>query len=110
MSLNPMEQTVHDYLTKHAEESRHWREKIARVTARAANQAAAVDEIAAELEAYCRERAGVVPAFRDLVGPGRGGPRRLMLRTLAEKLVRAWGPVWKKAPPAPGAGGMPNAQ
>ena len=101
MSLNPMEQTVHDYITKNAEEGRHWREKIARVAARAANQPAAIDEIAAELEAYCRERAGVVPSFRDLVGPGRGSPRRLMLRSLAEILMRTWGPVWKKPTPAP---------
>ena len=100
MSLNRAEQTVHDHIARHPEERRHWQDKVARLAARAADDHAAADAIAAELAAYCRERAGVAAEFRGLAGPG--GPNRLMLRSLAELLLRQWAaPRPKKQKPSP---------
>ncbi len=88
MSLNRTEQTVHDHIVRRPEERRHWQEKVAQLAARAADDHAAADTVAAELVAYCRERACVVAEFRELAGPG--GPNRLLLRNLAELLLRLW--------------------
>ncbi len=92
-----MEQTIHDHIMQHPEERRHWQEKISRLAAAAADDHAAATAVAAELAAYCRERAGVLPAFQALTGPD--GPSRLMLRSLAELFVRRWGPPRPKKPP-----------
>ncbi len=91
MSLNRTEQTVHDHIVQRPEERRHWQDKVARLSARAADDHGAADAVAAELAAYCRERAGVAAEFRELVGKGgASGPSRLMLRSLAEQLLRQW--------------------
>jgi len=90
MSLNRVEQTVHDYVARLPEERRHWQEKVARLAAAAPDDHAAATAVATELAAYCRERAGVLPLFEALAGSG--GPARLMLRSLAELWVRRWGP------------------
>ena len=90
MSLNRVEQTVHDYIAQQPDEQRHWQEKVARLAAAAADDHAAATAVAAELAAFCRERAAVLPLFQTLGGPG--GPSHLTLRSLAELLVRRWGP------------------
>src|SRR5476649_1121518 len=98
MSLNRAEQTVHDHIARHPEERRHWQAKVARLAARAADDHAAAVAVAAELAAYCRERAGVAAEFRELAGPD--GPNRLMLRSLAELFLRQWAaPRPKRRPP-----------
>jgi len=103
MSLNRMEQTVHDYIVLRPEERRHWQEKVARLAVRATDDHAAAEAVAAELAGYCRERAGVVAEFLELAGPG--GPNRLLLRNLAELLLRLWAAPRPKRRPAMGADG-----
>jgi hypothetical protein len=99
MSLNQVEQTVHDHIMRHPEERGHWQEKVTRLVAGAADDHAVATALAAELVAFCRERAGVLPLFQTLVGPGT--PTRLTLRSLAELFVRRWGPPrGPKRPPA----------
>ncbi len=99
MSLSRAEQTVHDYIARHPDEHRHWQEKVTRLAAQAADDHAAADAVAAELTAYCRERAGVATEFRGFTGPA--APNRLLLRHLAELMLRQWGtPRPKHRPPA----------
>jgi hypothetical protein len=99
MSLNRTEQTVHDHIMQHPEERRHWEDKVARLAAAAADHHAAATALAAELAAYCRERARVLPSFQALAGSA--GPSRVMLLSLAELLVRRWGPPVPKKRPDP---------
>jgi hypothetical protein len=99
MSLNRMEQIVHSHIVHRPEEKRHWQDKVTRLATLAASDHAAADAVAAELAAYCRERAGVVAEFRGLAGPG--GPSRLLLRNLAELLLRQWVAPRRRRPPDP---------
>ncbi len=96
MSLNRAGQAVHDYIARHPEELRHWRDKVARLASAAPDPHAAADAVADGLADYCRERAGAAVEFRDLAAPNR-----LMLRSLAELYLRQWGPPRaKKSVPA----------
>ena len=99
MSLNRAEQTVHNYIAGHPDESRYWQDKVMTLAATTDDVHAAAENVAEALAAYCRERAVMRPEFRALETPNR-----LMLRNLAELFVRRWVPVKpKKSPPVPGS-------
>lgn len=99
MSLNRYEQTLLDYIEKHPEEARFWRQKLLELIAAAGgNGVLAAVGIERALWGYYEERSGQVAALREL---NTGGLRRVSLRNLADYLVRVWGPPPKPKRPAP---------
>jgi hypothetical protein len=106
MSLNRYEQTLFNYIDRHAEERRFWHGKLHEVVAcHAGDVIGAGREVERELWHYYSERSEHVPALREL---NTGGLRRISLLNLADYLLRLWGPPpkpKKKAPPeAPAEG------
>jgi hypothetical protein len=93
MSLNRYEQALCDYISRQAEERRHWQQKVAETTHRPADPAATSRLLERELWDYFAERSQHVAGLCDL---NAGGLRRVSMQNLAEYLVRLWGP-----PPKP---------
>ena len=91
MSLNRAEQMVFDYLEEKPDEKRHWRMKVAGISARARDPHSAAIELEEELWRYFEERSAVASPFREAAQ--REGLRRISLRNLAEYLLRLWAPV-----------------
>ena len=96
MSLNRYEQTIFDYWEKQPDERRHWQAKVVELTRDgvAAELARALER---ELWAYLVERTPHVPTLRNL---SPIGPPRVSLLSLAEYILRLWGPVPKPRKPA----------
>lgn len=95
MSLNRAEEAVHGYINSHPEELGYWRDKVTAWAAANGDIHVVAGTVAAALVEYCRERAAVRPEFRAL-----GELNSLMLRNLAELLVRRWvAPKPRKTPP-----------
>lgn len=92
MSLNRYEQALCDYISRQAEERRHWQQKVADATRRPADPATVSHSLERDLWDYFTERSRQVPALRDL---NAGGLRRVSLQNLAEYLLRLWGPSSK---------------
>ncbi len=90
MSLNRYEQALGDYISRQAEERRHWQQKVADATRQLADPAATSRSLERDLWDYFAERSRHVPALRDL---NDGGMRRVSMQNLAEYLVRLWGPA-----------------
>lgn len=97
VSLNRSEQLTFDYVQSQPEERRFWVDKV-RATGASADPHAAAARLDAELWEYYRERAGVVPKFREMAA--REGLARVSMRNLAELLLRLWGPPPKPRRPA----------
>lgn len=88
MSLNRSEQRVFDYLQSHPDERQFWVGKVQTVWKRAGEGADAITQLESELWLYYRERAAVVPVFRDAAQSE--GLQRTSMKNLAELLVRLW--------------------
>ena len=98
MSLNKYEQTLFDYIDRHAEERRFWHGKLHEAAGKAANLGEAARELEREMWDYYTERSQHVPALREL---NPDGLRRVSLLNLTEYILRQWGPPPrpKKRPP-----------
>jgi hypothetical protein len=88
VSLNRVEQALHDYVERHPEERQYLWNKVRSVSASAEDPFAAVSRLDAQLWDYYRERSGVVPAFREAAATY--GLRRTSMKNLAELWVRLW--------------------
>ncbi|MDQ5977235.1 MAG: hypothetical protein QG602_207 [Verrucomicrobiota bacterium] len=98
MSLNRCEQTVFDYWSRAPDELRHWQAKVAELT-RGGPDMALARRLERDLWTYLLERSPHVPALRVL--RIEDGPK-VSLLSLAEHLIRLWGPPPKpKRPDAP---------
>jgi hypothetical protein len=102
MSLNRVEQMFSDYVGAHPEEKRFWEEKVRTVAAGAAEEHTAAAELERELGRYFKERAQVVPSFREVVA--HHGSQRVSLRNLAELWLRQWTPPRPRPKAYPGDG------
>jgi hypothetical protein len=98
MSLNRYEQAVFDYWNRAPDERRHWQTKVVELTRGAAVPVELARGLERELWEYLTERSAHVPALRDL---RLEGGQRVSLLSLAEHVIRLWGPPVK--PRKPGA-------
>ncbi len=96
MSLNRAEQMLFDYVSRHAEEKRHWHEKVRWVASRWTDSHGAAVALEGELWRYYEERSRIAEPFREVIQ--REGLRRISLRNLAEHLLRLWSPSRPKRP------------
>lgn len=100
VSLNPCEQLLYDYVEKHPEERQYWMHKVRGTAELCASPYTAAERLDIDLWAYFKERAAVVPVFKEFAA--RQGLARTSMRNLAEYLLRLWAPPKKKrtGPPA----------
>ena len=97
MSLNRLEQSLHEYVVRHPEERQYIQHKVRTLVAGAAEPSAAAAAIDAELWRYYEERSVVVPAFKE--HSRAYGLRHTSMRNLAELLIRLWTEPRPKKPP-----------
>jgi hypothetical protein len=88
MSLNRCEQRVFDYVQGHPDERHYWVGKVQSVWRRSGDDAAAVTQLESELWLYYKERAAVVPLFKEAARTE--GLQRTSMKNLAELLLRLW--------------------
>jgi hypothetical protein len=98
MSLNKYEQTLFDYIDRHAEERRYWHAKIQEATRCSGDRGCVARDLEREMWDYYRERSQQVPVLRDL---NSDGLKRVSLLNLTEYLLRVWGPVPRPKLPVP---------
>ena len=98
MSLNKYEQTLFDYIDRHAEERKYWHAKLQEAARLSADYGVVARELEREMWEYYRERSQQVPMLRDL---NIGGLRRVSLLNLTEYLLRVWGPPPRPKKPVP---------
>ncbi len=102
MSLNRLEQTLHDYIVSHPEERHFWQNKVRALNAGAAEPSQAVGRLDAELWRYYEERSAVVASIKEAVRAY--GLKRTSMKNLAEYLSRLWVEPKPRKPPAGGSG------
>jgi hypothetical protein len=88
MSLNRCEQVAFDYVKTHPGERQYMQDKVQAIVLGSPEIAKAVTRMDSELWRYYEERSGIVPAFREALGPG--APRKTSMKNLAELLIRLW--------------------
>jgi len=98
MSLNRVEQAVHEYISHHPEERHFIQDKVRSLSTGAEGAPLAVARIDAMLWRYFEERSAIVPAFREDVRVH--GARRMSMKNLAELFIRLWTEPKPKKPPA----------
>lgn len=91
VSLNRSEQQLFEYIEANREERQFWEYKVRGFVAQSAVRSDAARLIEGELWRYYKERAGVVPKFKQLAESE--GPCRMSLLNLAEHLLRLWVPL-----------------
>ncbi len=96
MSLNRTAHALFEYIENHTEERQFWQGKVRDRMEGSRDDFGSAAILAEELRRYCveRTRAGALPA-QVLGGEKLGG---IMFRSLAEHMMKIWGPV---RPPRP---------
>jgi hypothetical protein len=91
VSLNRSEQQLFEYIESNREERQFWEYKVRGFNTQSAARADAARLIEGELWRYYKERAGVVPKFKQVAE--REGLHRVSMQNLAEYLLRLWVPL-----------------
>jgi len=91
VSLNRSEQQLFEYIESNRDERQFWEYKVRGFNAQSALRSEAARLIEGELWRYYKERAGVVPKFKQLAE--REGLLRVSMLNLAEYLLRVWVPL-----------------
>lgn len=97
MSLNRVEQAIHDYIKRHPEERQYIHDKVRSLVAGCDEAPRAVARIEAELWRYYEERSAIVAALREAARAQ--GTQRTSMKNLAEFLIRLWVEPKPRKPP-----------
>ncbi len=102
MSLNRAAHAIFEYIENHAEERQFWQGKVRDLMGASQDDFGSATVLADELRRYAAERVRVGALPAQVIGREELGG--MIFRSLAEHLMRIWGPVRPVRPTRPSGG------